>query len=331
MTVTLLQINKRNTYPVDEYHNQWNAIDLLIDGVDWTTDIETNPGELVFTLMETDDGFRPEPGDSVRFDWNGKQMFYGYIFKLSYTQDKKYQVTAYDKLRYFKNSDSIVWQANTASDRFASICGYTNVNYRVVHGSNFKLAGEIADGTTFFDMIKSACEKTKTSTGKHFYVRDVNGTVEFTSTERTSIDLIVGDGSLATTWQYDESIDEAANFVRVVKMDSNGNFQMDAFASDASSMARWGKLQMLEKADDKMNKAQMQTRANELLKANNYVKNGLTITALGHEDIRAGVMFYLNVSELQKHFGITQRRVLANKVTHHFQKNWTMEIEALVN
>jgi hypothetical protein len=326
MTVTALQINKRG----NGTNVQWNALPLLEDGVDWTTDINYNPGELTFTLLESDDGFRPEPGDSVRLDWDGKQVYYGYIFKLSYNKDKKYAVTCYDKLRYFKNTDTIVWQANTASDRFALICGYTSVNYRVVHGSNYKLPGKIDDGNTFFDMIQTACQDTKTATGKHFYLRDVNGTVEFTSTERTTTDLIIGDGSLNNEWTYDESIDEAANFIRIVKTDNDGNFQMDAFAQSANSINRWGKLQMTEKADEKMNKAQMQTRADQLLAQYNVVKNSLTMTALGHLDIRAGVRFWLNVAELQNHFGITQRQVLATKVTHHFKTEWTMDLEVLV-
>jgi hypothetical protein len=322
MTITTLQINKRS----DGTNTQWNALPVVEDGVDWTTDINYNPGELTFKLLEVDDGFIPEPGDSVRLDWEGQQVFYGYIFKTSYASDGRFTITAYDKLRYLKNTDTIVWAANTASDRFAAIAGYTNITHRIGHASNYKLPAKIDDGNTFFDMIQSACEDTNTATGKRFYLRDVNGTVEFISTERTTSDIIIGDRSLSSDWTYEQSIEESANFVRILKMDSDNKLQAEVFASDANSMNRWGKLQKTEKADEKMNKAQMQTRANELLKQYNRIQRTMTITALGATDIRAGVRFYMQLSDLAK-VGVGTVLVLASKVTHHFGVNWTMDID----
>lgn len=61
-------------------------------------------------------------GSRISFLVNGKGFFFGYVFKIGTDTDENYQITAYDQLRYLKNSDVYVTKNQTASDIFKKIC-----------------------------------------------------------------------------------------------------------------------------------------------------------------------------------------------------------------
>jgi len=93
-----------------------------------------------------------------------------------------------------------------------------------------------------------------------------------------------------------------------------------------STRKAWGRIQKIETADDKMNKAQMTARAKALLKEYEKVERTMSITAIGDLRIRAGVSFWLKLQALAD-IGVGTRRVMPSKVTHHFGVDWTMDID----
>ena len=55
-------------------------------------------------------------GNPVSFRFNGANVFYGYVFKKSRSDNRLIKVTAYDQLRYFKNKDTISYVNKTYAD-----------------------------------------------------------------------------------------------------------------------------------------------------------------------------------------------------------------------
>ncbi len=303
----------------DYYH-----IAEVVQGiVTWTTDIDFNAGELNFSIERGSSriGIRPQNGDVIAMQWNGKNIFWGRIFKVGYSKAGLIDITAYDKMRYLKNVDTIVWPANKASDRFRTLCSYSQITHRVVDDSLLRLSPRVDESKTFFAMIQESISETRSKTGNRYYIRDNYGTVEFLFSGRTVSPVVIGPKSYMTDWSADKSIEESVNYV-VVKKIKDKNIQDVVFARDDNNIQRWGKLQTVEMVEEKLNHAQMIDKAERILRQKNHEITDLSISAVGHIDIRAGMKFWLSIPE----FGGT-RQVIAKKVTHKFSDNWTMNVE----
>ncbi|KAA8371099.1 hypothetical protein FE410_05260 [Leuconostoc carnosum] len=348
MTVTKFNIKRRT---VDEV---WDVRSMVLSPK-WTTDTNFQAGELTFDLLMNNSIFVPKMGDVVSFSWNGKNIFMGYIFSADYSKDgQTITCTAYDKLRYLKNQDSIVWPVSNLSQRFERVTKAAGITHKVINNSTYKLKTEVADQKTYFDMLQSAIEKVLSATGVRYYIRDNFGTVELLKSQQTQTDLVLGDASLMTDFSYTQSIDQAANAIKVIREDKhskkrkvvtydakthkkNTRTETTSWTTNTTKQVdsgdhikQWGRLQLVEKADNDLNDAQMLTKAKQLLKENNKVSQTLKLTAIGVLGIRAGTSFYFRSQEL-KSFGFGQKLVFPTKVTHNFSEtDWTMEIEVLI-
>ncbi|CAM3206473.1 XkdQ/YqbQ family protein [Lactiplantibacillus plajomi] len=323
----------------------WDIRELVVDDtVQWTTDLNYSAGELTFDIVEVDEGFTPRNGDIVKMSWDGVKTFYGYIFDFKYTNEK-FSVTAYDKLRYLKNEDAIVWPVTTVSQRFDKVCRMAEIKHRVVNNSSHKVAAEVCDSKTYFDMLKSAIEITTKANGQKYFVIANYDTVELRRAPYRSLTIILGDQSLMTKFEYERSIDDAATVVRVVREDETKGQKSTATATGKSAkdthyttvtagsphnIDNWGRLQKVEKAKEKANVAQMKAQARQLLKEKNIQKRTLKLTVLGDISLVAGNAAYIQIKSL-KDIGLGTSSHLITKATHHFGKDYTCEVEMVVN
>ncbi|MGN1293678.1 XkdQ/YqbQ family protein [Weissella soli] len=331
MTVTYFKIAKHHG------DNPWDVSKIATD-IQWTTDIDFSAGELKFTLLEVNEGFFPANGDAVSFQWDGNKVFYGFIFSIDYKSDETVSITAYDRLRYLKNEDYIVWPVGSSLQRFKTIMGRIGAPYKVVTNNTFKLPAEVSDGKTYFDMLKSSIDSTLTKTGNRYFIRDNYGTIEYlraTAVDKntylpTKSNLIIGDKSLLTEFTLSKSIDDAFNAIKLVREDDSNKKRKVTYKTDTGpSVSQWGRLQHVEKADTKLNSSQMETKAKQLLRQYNRETKTLSLSAIGDMSVRAGSRFYISIQDLRD-IGIGTREVLATKVTHDFQSNWTMSIDVEV-
>ncbi|MGX6988580.1 hypothetical protein C5L23_000383 [Leuconostoc fallax] len=348
MTISKFIIKRRTT------NDSWDVRSLVLPPK-WTTDTTYEAGELSFELLMIDNTFIPQMGDAVYFGWNGNNVFMGYIFSAEYSKDNKtISCVAYDKLRYLKNQDSIVWPVSTLSQRFERVTKAAGITHKVVNNSTYKLKTEVADQKTYFEMLQTGIENVLSATGTRYYIRDNYGTVELLKAQQTQTDLILGDASLLTDFNYTQSIDQSANTVKVIREDKHSKKRKVVtydektkkkktktettswttttvkHADSADHIKQWGRLQIVEKADNDMNDAQMLTKAKQLLREKNKISQTLKVTAIGLLGIRAGTSFYFRSQEL-KTFGFGQKLVFPTKVTHTFDPNdWTMDIEVLI-
>ena len=78
-----------------------------------TTERQISPGVLEFSFVDT--GINIGNGDPVRFkDADGKEVFYGFIFRMKRDRSNIVTITAYDQIRYLKNKDTLVYENKTA-------------------------------------------------------------------------------------------------------------------------------------------------------------------------------------------------------------------------
>lgn len=319
----------------------WDVRKLVVDGtVKWSSDLNYSAGTLQFDVVEIDEGFTPRNGDIVKVYWDGAKVFYGYIFDFKYVPEK-FSVTAYDKLRYLKNEDSLVWPVTTVSQRFDKVCNMAEISHKVISLSDHKVAAEVCDAVTYFDMLKTAIDKTSQATGSQYFITANYDVVELRKAPYKKLTIIIGDKSLMTNFQYERSIEDAANVVRVVRQDEIKGQKSTATATakntkltvassgSSSSIANWGRLQHIESAKEKANFAQMKQQATSLLKSMNKQTYTLTLTAMGNLSFVAGNAIYVKIKSL-KDIGLGTQSLLITKATHNLGSDYTCELEMKV-
>lgn len=193
-----------------------------VNNVKWTTDLNYSAGELTFDLYFDGNPKKPALGGIVKFWYNKKKIFYGYVFDVKVSADRTVSVTAYDKLYYLKSQDSIVWPTMTLGSRFNEVCKRAGVKHKIVNNPTNKVKAEICEGKTYFDMIKSAVNKTKSSTGSYYFVTTNWSTVELRKAPYKKLTLILGDKSGMISGSLQESITDAYNVVKVYTKHTKG-------------------------------------------------------------------------------------------------------------
>lgn len=336
MTVTLFTVQTPGEKTV------WNIREILQSEIKWTTDINFACGQLTFKCVEVNEGFTPKNGDIVSFKWDDKPVFKGKIFKFDYDESEVFSITAYDSLRYFKNQDSLVWPVGTIAQRFTQVCKLAGVKGKVVNNSTHKLKAEVCDSKSYFDMLKDSFKSTQSATDHKYFLFDNFGTIELRRSPFKKMPYYVGDKSNLQKFSYSRSIDDAVNTVRVVRTDKTKKQQTSATAktktkapknyagstdpksvkltkvtASSSTVARWGRLQTVEKAKDKANTAQMKQKAKDILKSKGKQAHTLKLTTFASLNMVPGNYWPVKIGSLND-IGIGARYTLITKATHTF-------------
>ena len=80
----------------------------VLENIKWSTERCGTPSKLTFKVVK-DKALNIEEGNSVRFKWNGNNIFYGFIFSIKRDKEDIITVTCYDQLRYLKNKDIFIY------------------------------------------------------------------------------------------------------------------------------------------------------------------------------------------------------------------------------
>lgn len=357
MTVTTLHLYRRsNLYRKSRKNPKGTGYDLKnnVTNIKWVTDLNFSAGELTFDLYEGDNRTLviPYTGDIITFRWDKHKIFYGYVWKYSVKKDKVISVTCYDKMRYLKNQDSIVFKTNTVADRFNEVCSRAGISHTVKNAPSHKVAAEICDGKSYFDMLKSAINKTYLSTNHMYFIATNYDKVELRRAPYKKLKIIVDSRTVISDFNYSVDIENTANVVRIVQKDSKKSQSKSATArgkgkrkakkateketpentsfSFADAIGRspqqWGKLQITQNKKEKANHAQMVAQAKALLKQKNLANKELSITTKGNVDLRAGNAVTVYLKDMKKKFN----NCPILKATHNFDTDYTVNLEMKV-
>lgn len=206
-----------------------------VSNAKWTTDLNYSAGELTFDLVFDQKPKKPALGGIIKYWYNGRKVFYGYVFDVKIQTDRTVSVTAYDRLYYLKSQDAIVWPTMTLAARFTQVCKRAGVTHKVTVKNTHKVKAEISDGKTYFDMLKSAVNKTFKSTGHYYFLATNWATVELRRAPYKKLSMIVGDKSGMLSGSLEESITNAYNIVKVYAKHTKGKKTSTAGASSAST------------------------------------------------------------------------------------------------
>lgn len=278
-------------------------VSQVVSDLTITTYLEDNPGKLEFTILATNPLTFAE-GATVSVVLDGYNMFKGYVFKRSRTEDtNKVKVTCYDQLRYLKNKDSRVFENVTSNQIFEQLCKDFVLKYKTVDRSSHVCAPRSEDATSLYDMIKNALNDTLVNTGEWYFIRDNFGTLEHLNITSCVRPEVLGDKSFVTGFDYETSIDDAVyNQIKLYR-DNQETGKRDVFIvndtiNGGEKIRQWGILQLYEKVDEKYNAAQIESRALSMLKYYCDTRRSLTLHCIGVKEFFAGCVFKCQIADL---------------------------------
>lgn len=280
----------------------------LVDGLQYTTVLDGQPGKLTFTLQKDPTGkLSIHNGSKIQFTRDGKGIFLGYVFEMGTDATETYKITCYDQMRYLKNEDTKLVQNITVSDLFVKICEeYEFKKYNVVVPCNYKCPSKVYDGQTLFSILSDQMKKANAYEGKntHFFIRDNFGTLEFNELGNCKTDLLLGEASLLCSYQFDISIDKNTyNQIKLVKKENGDKGKAEKIipymVKDSGTQKVWGVLQKVISLNEGITKEQITDLGDKYLKNLNRETRTLKLSALGVDGIVAGMGVSVDVPQLR--------------------------------
>ena len=268
------------------------------EGIEWSTERKNTPGKLVFKVLK-DKKLDFSEGSPVRMKVDGKNVFFGFVFKQQRSKDQIITVTAYDQLRYLKNKDTKVYEGKTAAQFTKMIADDYALNVGILEDTKYVIESRVEENTSLFEMIANALDLTLTNTGEMYVLFDDFGKLTLKSLSSMYVGVpgayLMIDEETGENFDYTSSIDESTyNKIKLTYDNESTGYREVYIAQDSSNINKWGILQYFDTLQKGENG---KAKADALLKLYNKKTRNLKITnALGDNRVRAGSMVVINLN-----------------------------------
>ena len=286
-----------------------------------TTERQISPGVLEFSFVDT--GINIGNGDAVRFkDADGKEVFYGFIFRMKRDRSNIVTITAYDQIRYLKNKDTLVYENKTADGVVALIGEKYGFNIGTLANTVWVIASRVEDNVSLLDMISNALDQTLQNTGDLYILHDDFGKLNLSFLGDMYVPIMI-DAETGQNYDYESSIDENTyNRIKLVYDNEDAGKREVYIAQDSSNINRWGILQYFDALQKGENG---QAKADALLQLYNKETRTLTVKdAAGDSRVRGGslVVVQLDLGDVK-----LQNLMLVEKCVHKYgESKHTMDL-----
>lgn len=276
----------------------------IATAISWKTARTGKPSTLELTLV--DSGIYQHPkfnisnGDIVQFSKDNVDVFYGFVFSIDTGSDQEIKLTAYDQIRYLLGNGSYVLQDVTASEVIEKIAKDYGLKLGKLEETKYRIPSLIEDDKKLLDIIMGAIGSELQYKGQLMAFYDDFGKLTLRKPASMLLNLVLGAGHYLYDYSLKKSIDDDTYNTIFLYKDNEESGKREFFpVSDKENVERWGILHMYQKADDKANAAQIQEKANNLLKMHNREKLSLSVQAIGDMRVRAGNFIYVLLDEFQ--------------------------------
>lgn len=295
----------------------WNMTEVASD-LTWKTTRIGKAASIEFNYIDAsiyqDPWFKISNGDIVRVKYKGANVFYGYIFMIDGGKDEAVKITAYDQTRYLMNKDTYVFKNVTATQVIQKIASDLNLKTSKLEDTKYNIPTLVEDDQSLMDIICKALDSTLIATTQNYVLFDNFGQLTVRNIKDMVSDFVIGDDSLMTDYDYKVSIDsDTYNRIKIVQ-DNKETKKRDVYITqDSKTIAKWGRLQYFQKANEKLNAAQINDMMKRLLEHKNREQKTMSIKAIGDIRIRAGyfVPVIIEKKKINSYF-------LVDECTHEF-------------
>lgn len=280
-----------------------------------TSERKGSPATLKFTVVK-DVVLNFAEGNLVVLKVNETELFYGFVFSKSRTDNNFISVTAYDQLRYFTNTYTYCYSNKTASELLQLIANEQQIPLGEIEDTQYKIAYGEEINQTLFDIILNALDETITNKKEMYVLYDDYGKISLKNINSMKVPIII-DEETAQSFNYSSSIDDNTyNKIKLTR-ENESTGKIDVYiAQDTANINTWGLLQFWEDISDAENGI---TKADTLLELYNQKTRKLTINdTCFDERVRAGCLVYVNLSLGDMSLS---NLMLVEKCTHKFSEN----------
>ncbi|KAF5056853.1 hypothetical protein DSECCO2_363010 [anaerobic digester metagenome] len=304
-----------------------DAFDItnLVTAAKWTTKRRGSPAKMEISVLSSTPVVWVEGGIFTMLDDDNTGLFYGYVFKITRTEDETVSIIAYDQTRYLKNKDTYVFSGVRADQVLSLIAADYKLKVGKLPATGYVIPSMVFDIKPLFDIILEAIDRTLIHAGRMFYLWDDFGALRLSEVIVPKEVPVIGENSLATGFEYSSSIDgDTYNKVKLVR-DNDSTGKRDVYiALDGNNMGLWGILQYQEQVDENLNAAQVKERCMKMLELYNRPEQELKLSALSLPGLRAGQIIYAALPKI----GV-ERTFLVEEVTQDILDE-TMELKVKV-
>ncbi|WP_304340470.1 NlpC/P60 family protein [Metaclostridioides mangenotii] len=274
-----------------------------------------SPSKLTFTVVK-DSILDFCEGNSVRLVKGNTILWYGRIFQKKRDKDQHIQVTAYDRLRYFKNKDTLVYENKTASELVKMIAKKFEFTMGTIEDTKYKIASKIEDNKTYLDMIYSALDDTIQNSKEMYVLYCDRSEICLKNIKNMKLDLLINNET-AENFDYNSSIDDQTyTQIKLVRVNEETGMRDVYIDQDTNHIKSWGLLQYYEEIDNTVNAVE---KAQILLKLFNKKTKTLKIQdAFGDLRVRPGCTLpvHLNLGDLE-----LKNYMMVENIKHKFENN----------
>lgn len=296
---------------------------LLTDSVTVEWSRAGSPGSLKFSCL-IDDKLDITEGNPVSMRWEGKNIFYGYIFEMKRSDPYKISVTVYDQLRYLKNKGTLSYGNKKYSELLKMLAEDYQLSLGTVEDTGYVISQRIEDGT-LFDILGNAADETLINKGKIYVLYDDFGKIQLKDIESMTLPLLI-DEDTGSSYDYSTGIDKDVYSKIVLASDNNQTGERELYVANSSKLQQsWGILQYYESISSS-NAETLKETAKAYLKYYGQKRRSLSIKkCLGDIRVRGGssLVVKLAFDDIK-----VQNYMLVEKVKHTFEQGvHTMDID----
>ena len=291
--------------------------------VKWEVSTDGSAGKLSFEV-KADGILKVQEGNEVRMTYNGKKVFFGFVFSKKSSKDNWISITAYDQLRYLKNKYSYLYEKTSVSKAIRELADTFQLRLGKIDDTKYLIPSLVEDNETLLDIILHGLEETITETKQKYILYDKFGELTLTNMENMYTSVLV-DASTIQDFSYESSIDSDTYNRIILYYDPDEDTATRQYfkAEDVENVKKWGMLLYYESV-----KAPSigQQKADALLALKNKKTRKLSIKGgLGSLDVRAGCLVVIN---LKLEDTTKQSYMMVSKVTHTFTNDsHTMDLD----
>ncbi|MCM1227685.1 MAG: hypothetical protein NC320_09770 [Clostridium sp.] len=302
-------------------YKQGKAYDIsdLAESVKWKGRKGSAARSLSVTLVDSDKcgnetaDIDVTRGDRLVFSYKKVELFRGIIMSQQQSDSFKMPITAYDNGIYLANNkDTFVYSGRTLHDIFIDVCKRFELKYSSVADTSYKIPELTKSKTTAWDVIQDAASRDFKATGTRYFMHSDKGVLSLVKRIDNQLQWVLETGNNIISYTCWKSIENIKTRIKVYT-DEDTVF---AVRKNTSLESKIGIFQDVEKKDDKLTDAQLNSGIDETLKEKSSPKISLSVEAFGIPEIVSGACVYTIISPL----GI-KRSFYVDEDAHTFKGN----------
>lgn len=276
---------------------RYNGKDItsIVTSVEWSGHSEKPNRQLILSLSNTEDGrsklVKIENGKFVEFRNNSELLFKGVVFSHDISEKGAMNVTAYDENIYLmKSTDRRRFVNMKASEIAKRLCNDFGIPIGGISDTGYVIPKLVLREKSLYDMLLYALTLTRKQTGKRFFISNRDGKFYLRAGSEKQSKYLIEVGRNIISANYSQSIEETKTQVKVI----GGKKEAIVVKQRNNDLAKkYGVMQEIEVMDEKATKAQIEQRAQTLLKERGVIDDQATVDVLGIDEVITGTAVYV--------------------------------------